>query len=173
MGGRRTPAIPTAIQGLVHPRVELVAGSPRFAGPKATSSRTVGMNSWSSGSWNTMPTRRRISGRCLVDRQPGDRDGATPAVEHAVEVQHQGRLARAVGTEQGHPLALVDPRSTPKQGLVAVGVGEGQPGHYEGRGRHTASSSAATISAAKGSREAVAHIRGVATGASQIGSHPV
>ena len=37
---------------------------PRLAGPKATSSATVGMNSWSSGSWNTIPTRRRISLRC-------------------------------------------------------------------------------------------------------------
>ena len=36
-------------------------GRPRFAGPNATSSRTVGMKSWSSGSWKTMPTRRRIS----------------------------------------------------------------------------------------------------------------
>ena len=35
--------------------------SPRLSGPNATSSRTVGMNSWSSGSWNTSPTRARRS----------------------------------------------------------------------------------------------------------------
>lgn len=35
--------------------------TPAAAGPNATSSRTVGMNSWSSGSWKTMPTRRLIS----------------------------------------------------------------------------------------------------------------
>ena len=35
--------------------------TPRFSGPNATSSRTVGMNSWSSGSWNTRPTRARSS----------------------------------------------------------------------------------------------------------------
>ena len=37
------------------------ADMPRFSGPNATSSRTVGMNSWSSGSWNTSPTRARSS----------------------------------------------------------------------------------------------------------------
>ncbi|SKZ61441.1 Uncharacterised protein [Mycobacteroides abscessus subsp. abscessus] len=35
--------------------------TPKFAGPKATSSASVGMNNWSSGSWNTSPTRRRTS----------------------------------------------------------------------------------------------------------------
>lgn len=34
---------------------------PKLRGPKAMSSKTVGMKSWSSGFWNTMPTRRRIS----------------------------------------------------------------------------------------------------------------
>ena len=29
---------------------------PKFIGPKATSSLTVGANSWSFGSWNTIPT---------------------------------------------------------------------------------------------------------------------
>ena len=37
-----------------------------WSGPKATSSYTVGLNSWSSGSWNTSPTRARI--RRTVDR---------------------------------------------------------------------------------------------------------
>ena len=36
---------------------------PRLVGPNATSARTEPMNSWSSGSWKTMPTRRRISAR--------------------------------------------------------------------------------------------------------------
>ena len=40
--------------------------TPKFAGPNATSSATVGMNSWSSGSWKTIPTRRRISRRCSL-----------------------------------------------------------------------------------------------------------
>ena len=39
---------------------EDVAFGPAAAGPNATSSRTVGMNNWSSGSWKTMPTLRRI-----------------------------------------------------------------------------------------------------------------
>ena len=53
-------AMPTA-PAPGHPRLELGAAQPSLAGPKATSSRTVGMKSWSSGSWKTMPTRRRTS----------------------------------------------------------------------------------------------------------------
>src|SRR3989442_6523784 len=36
-------------------------GSPRFSGPKATSSSTTVATSWLSGFWKTMPTRCRIS----------------------------------------------------------------------------------------------------------------
>ena len=48
-----------------------VAESPRLSGPNATSSATVGRKSWSSGSWKTMPTVRRMSGRVpLVTGMP-------------------------------------------------------------------------------------------------------
>ena len=74
-----------------------------------------------------MPTRRRISARCrLPTGQPGDRHRAGAAVEDAVEVQDEGGLARAVRAEQGDPLAAGDGQVDAEQGLVAVGVGEGQ-----------------------------------------------
>ena len=36
-------------------------GTPRFSGPNATSSSTVPATIWSSGFWNTRPTRLRMS----------------------------------------------------------------------------------------------------------------
>ena len=47
----------------------LTSGSERpwFRGPKATSSNTVGMNSWSSESWKTNPIRRRTSSAVFLD----------------------------------------------------------------------------------------------------------
>ena len=63
------------------------------------------MNSWSSGSWNTMPTRRRISGGSPWRPAARDRDGPGAGGEDAVEVQHQRGLAGAVGAEQRDPLA--------------------------------------------------------------------
>ena len=103
--------------------------SPAAAGPKATSSRTVGMKSWSSGSWKTMPTRRRISARCRFPTgSPATRDGAGARVEDAVEVQDEGGLARAVGAEQGDAFAAADGQVDAEEGLVAVGVGVGEAG---------------------------------------------
>ena len=56
--------------------------TPKLAGPNATSSARVGMNNWSSGSWNTTPTRRRISRMFLSST--GSPDTATePAPEAA------------------------------------------------------------------------------------------
>ena len=40
-------------------------GSPMLSGPKATSSRTVGMNSWSSACWKTIPTLSRTRATVL------------------------------------------------------------------------------------------------------------
>jgi len=57
---------------------------PKLRGPKATSSRMVGMKSWSSGFWNTRPTRRRTSPTVFgVRRMPSARTapraaGSTP-----------------------------------------------------------------------------------------------
>ena len=92
------------------------------------------MNSWSSGSWKTMPTRRRISGMLsLVTGSPLTATLPAPAVEDAVEVQHQRGLAGTVGAEQRDPLAAVDVQVDAEQRLVAVGVGEGEPADVEDR----------------------------------------
>ena len=108
--------------------------TPKLAGPNATSSPTVGMNSWSSGSWKTIPTRRRISRRFAGrHRQPADRDAAGAGPQDAVEVQHQRRLARPVRAEQRDPLAGLDAQVDPVQGLVPVGVGEREPGDLQRR----------------------------------------
>ena len=108
--GRRSSAMPTCVERRPSPGASSSAPrSPRLAGPNATSSRTVGMKSWSSGSWKTMPTRRRISAQVLLARP-----AARPTVhragaggEDAVEVQHERGLAGAVRAEQGDPLAAV------------------------------------------------------------------
>jgi hypothetical protein len=80
----------------------------------------------------------------LVHRQPADHDRAPAGpwsdTEDAVEVQHQGGLAGAVGTEERDPLTAVDVQVDAEQGLVAVGVGEGEPAHVQHGGAHRDSS---------------------------------
>src|SRR3954470_5114502 len=105
-------------------------GVPNWDGPKATSSKTVGQKSWSSGSWKTRPTRRRISGGVsgrtwgpLMRAAPGggggegvradvgavDADGAGGGVgEDAVEVEEEGGFAGAVRADEGDGFAGVD-----------------------------------------------------------------
>ena len=61
--------------------------APRFSGPNATSSSTVGLKSWSSGFWNTMPM---VSGSFL--RCAGSA-GSRP---------HDARLARACPASTPH-----------------------------------------------------------------------
>ena len=48
-------------------------------------------------------------------------------------MQHQGGLAGTVGAEQRHPLAAPDGQVDTEQGLVAVRVGERQPGDLQRR----------------------------------------
>ena len=58
-----------------------------------------------------------VTGRPDTDDRPG------AGGEDAVEVEHQGGLAGAVGPEQGDAFALVHVEVDAEQGLVAVGVG--------------------------------------------------
>ncbi len=90
-------------------------GRSRCRGPKATSSRTVGLKSWASALWNTMPTRRRnpwavgLVAQCAaVDARAEGLDGAARGLDEAGEELEQGRLSRAVGAEYGEALAAVD-----------------------------------------------------------------
>ena len=78
-------AIPTA-RSASPARARASSGvAPRFSGPKATSSSTVGLKSWSSGFWNTTPTVCGSLLRCagsagsspLTDASPG-LPGSTP-----------------------------------------------------------------------------------------------
>ena len=92
------------------------------------------MNSWSSGSWKTTPTRRRTSWRLAFSTgSPLTATVPAPGGEDAVEVQHQRGLAGAVGAEQRDPLAPVDVQVDPEQRLVAVGVGVGEAADVEDR----------------------------------------
>ena len=120
---------------------------PRLAGPKATSASTVGMKSWSSASWKTIPTRRRTSAR-VRRRGRGRRRVIVPlaVLEHAVELERERRLARAVGAEHARrarraATLQVDAGRAP---ALPSGIGEAQPaaarapaapGTSTGRGR--------------------------------------
>ena len=97
-------------------------GRPMFSGPKATSSRTVGMNSWSSGSWKMSPTRAaHLAQRRGADAHAGDLELAL-AGQQAVEPQHQRRLAGAVRAEDGDSLAVRHVQVDAVERDVAVGV---------------------------------------------------
>ncbi len=53
-GGRSARwGAPTVASAVATRSSTSAAGRPMFSGPNATSSCTVAMNSWSSGSWNT------------------------------------------------------------------------------------------------------------------------
>ena len=53
------------------------SGRPRFTAPKEMSRYTSAEKSWSSGSWNTMPTRRRNSARPFRSRRTGAPSSST------------------------------------------------------------------------------------------------
>ena len=147
---------------------------PRLAGPNSTSARTDGMNSWSSGSWKTTPTRRRISIRLAsVTGSPGHRDRPGARGEDAVEVQDEGGLAGAVGSEEGDAFALVHMEVHAEQRLVAVGVGVREAAHVEDGGGHRATTTSSVASAAAGSMPAARHCAAVAVAGWVTGSEPV
>ena len=54
-------SMPTAASASSTRRRISAVGTPRFSGPKATSSSTTLATIWLSGFWNTIPVRRRIS----------------------------------------------------------------------------------------------------------------
>ena len=122
--------------------------SPRLSGPNATSSRTVGMNSWSSGSWKIRPTRARRSRDVVVaDAQAGDLELARVPCQQRVEVQHQRRLAGAVGAEDGDALAVAR-----CAGRARRGRGRRWGSRSAGRGRGWRSSYERLGSASRGWR---------------------
>ena len=93
-----------------------------LSGPNATSSRTVGMKSWSSGSWKIRPTRAaHVAQRLRPDPHAGDLELAL-AGQQPVEPQHQRRLAGAVRAEDGDALAVRHVQVDAVERDVAVGV---------------------------------------------------
>ena len=136
-GGRSAwPSMPTAARAPLTRVSSSGPRRPRLAGPKATSSATVGMNSWSSGSWKAIPTRRRISLRCsAATGRPATATRPAPG-EHAVELQHQGGLAGPVGPSG----ATRSPRSirlTPYSACCRPGRRRRRPRPSQGRGELT------------------------------------
>src|SRR4051794_3486281 len=82
---------------------------PEAAGPKATSSRTVGTEQLVVGILEDDADTAADLGEVLfLDRQSGHSDGAGSGLEDAVEVQDEGGLACAVRAEQRDPLTAGD-----------------------------------------------------------------
>ncbi len=142
--------------------------SPSWSGPKATSSRTVALNSWMSGSWKTRPTsrwKRKPSSPCgdggYIPAQRPHRPVRGP--HDAVEKLEQGRLAAAVGAEQDDPLARPYPQVDAVEGDLPARVdvanlaqleqrlvrrhGDGLDGGFD-VGRHGSTRPASTAAAA-------------------------
>ena len=90
------------------------------------------MNSWSSGSWKIRPTRaRRSRTSSWPTRSPATSSSPLPG-QQRVEVQHQRRLAGAVGAEHGDALAVGDVQVEPVEAGHPVGVGEAQVAGVDG-----------------------------------------
>ena len=95
---------------------------PSEEGPKATSARTVGRKSWSSGSWKTRPTRRRTTARLgLVTgvpptaTVPAERDSAPTRCRTNVV------LPEPLGPRTATRSRLAMVRSTPARAMVPSG----------------------------------------------------
>ena len=149
--------------------------SPRLDGPNPTSAATVGMNNWSSGSWKTMPTRRRIS-TMLV------RSTSSPAIltvpARAVRMPFRCRTSVVLPAPLGPSRATRSPgwtwRSMPFRALVPIRVGELDAPHLDGgnahRVTHPTVAMAAQIST---STPAANHWRATGAGAAVSGITPV
>jgi hypothetical protein len=121
-----TSGAPTARRLASTRRSTSGSGKPRLRGPKATSSRTVGQKSWSSGFWNTSPTRWRNPAQVAVGDGLAEDPHVAVAAMNAVQVQQEGRFARAVRSQERHAPTLFDPKAEPVERAGAVGVGEGE-----------------------------------------------
>ena len=97
--------------------------TPRFLGPNATSRSTDRSKSCSSGFWKTNPTVAASSAiEPAVGRLPVEDDPPLGRAEEAVEVLHEGRLARAVLTEDRDRFARLDGQRHAADGLDAARV---------------------------------------------------
>ena len=96
-------------QGLFHAAADFLRGSPMLSGPKATSSRTVGMNSWSSACWKTIPTLSRTRATVLgVTGMSPTRTWPEEGGQQAVEVEQQRGFPCAVPAYDGDGFPVGD-----------------------------------------------------------------
>ena len=96
-----------------------------WSGPNATSSNTVGLNSWSSGSWNTSPTSRRTSRIVgLPTARPATRTSPWLGTSVPLSWSIERALAGAVRAHERDLLAVLDPQVDAAQRLEPVGVAE-------------------------------------------------
>ncbi len=96
--------------------------SPAAAGPNATSSRTVGMKSWSSGSWKTMPTRRRTSAMFrLSTGNPATVTVPVPPVRMPLRWSTRVVLPAPLGPSSATRSPRATEKSTPKRAWCPSG----------------------------------------------------
>ena len=133
-GGRSAySAIPTCVERIVDPRVQLgaleaqVGGAERYVvGDRRHEQLVVGVLEHQADPAADLRPRCR-----LPTRSPATSTLPVAGLEDAVEVQHQRGLAGPVRPEQRDPLAARDGQVDAEQRLVSVGVGIGEVAHLE------------------------------------------
>ena len=117
--GRRYSYMPTAFRASSTRRRISSGGTPRFSGPKATSSSTTPATSWLSGFCSTNPTRRRtsswVSSTAGVDAVHQHFPGG--GQQHPVEQLGHGGFSTAVVPQAGPRTPLPQWRGLPRVGL--------------------------------------------------------
>jgi hypothetical protein len=171
------------LQGPLHPLVEFGAAQAQVGGAERDvladgrhEELVVGVLEDDADPAPDLPQALLVLG---VDELAAHVHRAETAVQDPVEVQDEGRLARPVGAEQRHALALADGDVHAVQGLGAVGVGVREAAHFKGRGHgvkgrgHGVIQAATAIrAAARGSAEAADHCRGEAATSCRTGMRP-
>ncbi len=87
-------------------------------------------------------------------------------------MQHQRRLAGAVGAEQGHPLPRVHVQVDAEEGLVPAGVGVGDAAQVEDGHAHPTRTPTVTTAATAAGASASAHWAGDAASGAVTGIRP-
>ncbi len=106
---RAKPLSPTRSRASSTRRLILCGSSPRFSGPKATSSSTTVATIWLSGFWKTMPAAWCTSQTRFPSRVSMPLTRTTPPVGcKGVEMLGERRLPRPVVAEDRHELPLLD-----------------------------------------------------------------
>ena len=149
-------------QGLHDPRVELGAAQPEVGRPERHVVAHGGHEQLVVGVLeDDADPASHLEQVRAGDRQPRDGDASRAGREDAVEVQHQGRLARAVGAEQGDPLPRVHVQVDPEQCLVAARVGVGDAADVEDGHAHPTRTPTVTTAATSAGERASTHWAGV------------